>query len=229
MSSIFDDARKALEEETSRQKMLAAAERAAQEHKEGELAGARLRLRQLYADLPKLHNQLMCSLVEPSCTEGEWRTGIRSLTAGSVHPVLVKKPGGKRGWPLAHVHLLGRRRVQTGGNSWSGTAYGWRDVAIGVQGIALLEDGCLYEYRGLAGNAAISIDRPYEMTSDLPPRFVMEPDNRGIFDSDDQLALRRIGGDRIEQDAYIIKMWTGELQKTMKTLAMACLRDSQGI
>ena len=92
MSNIFDDARKALEEETIRQNMVAAAESATQERKEGELTSARLRLRRLYEHIPELHNRLMRSQVEPSCAEGEWRTGIRSLTAGSVHPVLVKKP-----------------------------------------------------------------------------------------------------------------------------------------
>jgi hypothetical protein len=228
MSNIFDDARKELEEEAIRKNEVSAGERAEQERKEGELASARLRLRQVYAQIPELHTRLTRSRMLPPCAEGEWRTGIRSLTAGSIHPVLVKKPGGKRGWPLANVHLPGRRRVQTGGNSWSGTAYGWRDVTIGVQGIVLLEDGCLYEHRQLADSEAISIDRRYDMMSDLPPRFVMELDNRAIYDSDDQLALVRMGDDRIEQQTYIIKRWTGELEEAMKTLAVACLRRAQG-
>jgi hypothetical protein len=92
----------------------------------------------------------------------------------------------------------------------------------------VLEDGCLYEYRRLTDSEAISIDGRYDMASDLPPRFVMELDNRGIYDSADQLALVRMGGDRIEQQTYIIKMWTGELEEAMKTLAIACLRRTQG-
>lgn len=228
MSNIFDDARKELKEEAIRENEVSAAERANQERKEGELASARLHLRQVYAQIPELHTQLLRTRMLPSCTEGEWRTGIRSLATGSIHPVLVKKPGGKGGWPLANVHLLGHRRVRTGGNSWSGDAHGWRDVAIGVQGIVLLEDACLYEYRQLADSEAISLDRKYDMISDLPPRFVMELDKRGIYDSDDQLALVRMGHDRMEQQTYIIERWTGELEETMKTLAIACLRRTQG-
>lgn len=226
MSDIFDDARRELEGEKNRNNKVSAAERENQERKEDELARARLRLRQLYAQIPELHIRLMRSRIPSSCVEGEWRAGIRSLTAGSIHPVLVKRPGGKGGWPLASVHLLGRRRVRTGGNSWSGDTHGWRDVAIGVQGIVVLEDGYLYEYRRLKDSEAISIDRRYDMTSDLPPRFVMELDNRGIYDSDDQLELVRMGGDRIEQQTYIIRRWTGELEETMKTLAKACLRHT---
>jgi hypothetical protein len=224
MSNIFDDASKELEEETNLRNEASAAGKADQERKEAELAGARQRLRQTYAQIPELHTRLIDSRSRPSCAEGEWRSGIRGLAAGSIHPVLVKKPAGRRGWPLANVPLLGRRRVQTGGNSWSGDSYSWRDAAIGVQGIVLLEDGHLFEFRQLTGSEAISVDNEYEIMNDLPPRFSMQLDNRAIYDSDDQLALRRMGDDRIGQKTYIIERWTDKLEATMKTLAKDCLR-----
>jgi hypothetical protein len=224
MSNVFDDARRdadrQLSEERAQKEAAARKESDEQRRKQEDLKSARQRLAGLYAHVPDLHSLLIRTGLPPSHAEGEWRRSLRS----PIYQTVIELKGGRHAWPLADVPLLGRRRIQTGGNSKTGNTSSWLDIPIGLHGIALLEDGQVFEFRSDAESLFISIDHHIDLTSAAPPKFAfdmaVEPDWRGYYSADEKRRHERRDAD--EREIFVSKKWSHELELAMTKLASAC-------
>ncbi len=221
MSDIFDAAKRSLSADAERE----AARRSAQEEKharqEAEPADRREAFRQashrlltLNRQIPDLYAALKRSGIPPSKLEESRVDRLRAKLARPEGKHLADKSHRRGGWPLAEVPLTGRRRVPVGGNAWSGTQYGWRDVVVGGQGIALLTDGKLCEYRRLDSGFGIEIGREYGQNSDLPPEFAVP-----------QALTDRSSGDLIDLQTAAIQQWAAHVEAAMVSLAKKTIID----
>lgn len=180
MSDIFDAAERGLSADAARdteRKARQEAERRRQEagrrDKEETFEKARQRLREVNDQISELYVLLKRSGIPPSKMAESRLSRLRGKLARPVGASMTAKTGGRGGWPLAEVAMTGRRLGAVGGNAWSGTQYGWRDITVGGQGIVLLTDGGLHEYRWLDSGSGLEIGEVYDRDSDLPPKFAV--------------------------------------------------------
>jgi hypothetical protein len=216
VSDIFAAAERSMAEDAARKAKEQAAQEAEgarsdaeQRAKQDRLRQARQRLRELHGQVPELHARLTRSKV-PAAKLEESRLGrMRHKLARPEGPPPTADGIHRRGgWPLAEVPMTARRRVATGGNAWSGTEHGWRDVVVGGQGVMLLTTGELREYRRFDSGAGVEIGGPFDRGRDLPPEFAMP---RTVTD-------HRLGELMDVQTAAILK-WSAELEAAMVDLA----------
>jgi hypothetical protein len=217
MSDIFDTARQGLAAEQARRQAARESEErlreAEQRQREEGLRQARHRLRELNAQIRELHTLLKQSGVPPSNMAGSRLSRIRGALARPEGASRATQTGGQAGWSLAEVPLTARRIRAVGSDPKSGTQYGLRDVAIGGQGIVLLTDGELREYRRFGSGTVIEIGDCYDRGSDFPPAFVM-PQQPGSPKS----------GNQLDAQAAAINDWSARLEETMIRLAKDAYR-----
>jgi hypothetical protein len=215
MSDIFDAAKRSLADDAAIKAKRKAAEEAEnarhyeeRNDKEEKLRRARQRLLILNSQISDLYLRLKRSGIPPSKFE---ESGLGRLRSRLARPEGAQPTDGKNrrgGWPLAEVAMNGRRLGAVGGNSWSGTQYGMRDVSVGGQGIVLLTNGELHEYRRLDSGRGIEIDKIYNPSSDLPPEFAIP---RELLD--------RRSGELIDVQTAAIQKWSADLEEMMVNLA----------
>jgi hypothetical protein len=217
MSDIFDTARRGLASEQARRQAAREAEERQREGKQRQreegLLQARHRLRDLNAQITALYTLLKQSGVPPSNMAGSRLSRIRGALARPEGASRATQTGGRGGWSLAEVPVTARRIRAVGTDPKSGTQYGLRDVAVGGQGIVLLTDGELREYRRFGSGTVIEIGDRYDRDSDYPPAFVMT-----------QAPGSPVSGNQIDALAAEINEWSARLEQTMIGLAKDAYR-----
>jgi hypothetical protein len=226
VSDIFAAAERSMAEDAARKAKEQAAQEAARARSDAEqrakldaLRQARQHLLELHSQVPELHALLMRSKVPPAKLEESRLGRMRHKLARPEGPPPTADGTHRRGgWPLAEVPMTAKRRVATGGNAWSGTEHGWRDVVVGGQGVMLLTTGELQEYRRFDSAAGVEIGGPFNTGRDLPPEFAIPA----------TVTDYRLGDLANVLTAAILK-WSAELEAAMVELAkkaMASLADS---
>ena len=227
MSDIFAAAERSMAEDAAKKAKEQAAQEAArarsdteQRAKQDGLRRARQHLLELHSQVPELHALLVRSKVPPAKLEASRLGRIHHKLARPEGPPPTADGAHRRGgWPLAEVPMTAKRRVVTGGNAWSGTEHGWRDVVVGGQGVMLLTTGELQEYRRFDSATGVEIRGPFNTGRDLPPEFAIPStvtDNRP--------------GELTDVLTEAILKWSAELEAAMIDLAkkaMESLADSR--